>query len=49
LPADQPEESRLAGAAGAQDRDDLAARDREIDSAQNFPVAVGELQARDLN
>src|SRR5262249_21386495 len=43
-PGDHLQERRLAGAVGADDRDDLARADRQIDAAQDL---VGRLVARD--
>ena len=40
LPADQPQDRRLAASRAAHDRDELAPRNRHIDSAQHRPPAV---------
>ena len=46
--ADGLEGGRLAGAVGAQDGDDLALADLEVDAVQRLHVAVGDAQALDL-
>ena len=44
---DRPHERRLAHAVAAQDADDLAGPDRQVDSEQDFAGAVARVQAAD--
>jgi hypothetical protein len=48
-PADQLQERRLPGAADAQDRDHLAARNVEVDALEDGALPIGETQAADLH
>src|SRR5258706_255078 len=49
LAADQPEQGRFPRAACAQDRDELAARNLQVQPLQELPRAVGEFDAGDLD
>jgi hypothetical protein len=49
LPADQPQERRLAAAAAAHDGDDLPARNAHRDAFQHRVAAIAELNGVDLD
>src|SRR2546430_17645527 len=49
LAADQAEQRRFPRAACAQDRDELAARNRQAQALQELPAAVPEFDAGDLD